>query len=449
MKTIITKLSVKQKLGYGAGEFSSSLFWIVIGFWLMNYMTDELGLAASLAGTAVLVGKLWDAVTDPIVGQLSDRTSTRWGRRRPWFLFSAIPFGLCFFMMFFNVEFTGQTKLFVWVTLMFMLLCTAYTCANIPYNALLAELTPDYNERSSLSGYKSVFAVLATLVGAGLAQPIMGMFNTSKAGFMGIGAVFGALIAVSVLIPFFFAKEQRSVTDQTGAHGFFKKNVLALKNKPFRFILYTWVANTVGITLITASLVYYFKYILGDETLMTMGTLIMMVTSFAFIPVTVKASKVLSKNKTYAYGMLIFVASLMAMFFAGHVLGVVFVYFFMFLAGIGMSTHYVMPWSIVPDTIDYGFVKLGVKQEGVYYGLWSFTIKIGQALASFFLGLVLSAFGYVADTAQSALSLLGIRLVIGPIASVFLLVGVYFLFKYPLSKDEHIRIKNSIDDTQN
>jgi len=440
-------LRFTEKWGYGAGEFSSSLFWITISFWLMNFITDELGLAASLAGVAILIGKLWDAVTDPLVGQLSDITKSRWGRRRPWLLFGAIPFGAAFFLMFFSPGLSGQTEIFLWVTFIFMLLCTAYTCAIIPYNSLLPELTSNFNERSALSGYKSVFAVFATAVGGALALPIMGLFKTSKAGFIGMGAIFGVLITISVLIPFFSLKEKpvEKIYQKAQKTNIFKKNAEAFKNKPFRTILYTWVLITIGVTLITSNLVYYFKYVLGDKELMMLANVIMIATSLVFIPITVILSKKIGKNITYAIGMIVFVASLFVLFFAGHIVGITLVYILMFFAGLGLSTHYVLPWSIVPDTIDYGYAKTGIKQEGVYYGIWSFMIKIGQALAGLVLGLLLDAFGFIPDIVQTKSSLLGIRLLAGPIPVVFFIAGIWFLFKYPIGKKEYAKIQADIE----
>jgi glycoside/pentoside/hexuronide:cation symporter, GPH family len=442
-----TGLKLKEKLGYGVGELGGSLFWITISFWLMNFITDELGLSASIAGIAILVGKLWDAVTDPVVGQLSDATKSRWGRRRPWFLFDAVPFGAAFFLMFFNPGLNGQTQLFLWVTLVFMLLCTAYTCVIIPYNALLPELSTNYNERSSLSGYKSVFAVLATLIGASLALPIMNLFKTKTFGFMGLGAVFGLIIVISTLIPFFTLKEKsvsaQSISVQKG--NIIKRNATAFKNKPFRVILYTWVLITIGMTLITSNLIYYFKYVLNDENLMTLATIIMIGTSMVFIPITVKVSKIIGKNITYAIGMILFVVALIILFFAGHIVGITLVYILMFMAGIGMSTHYVMPWAIVPDTIDYGYAKTGVKQEGVYYGIWSFMIKIGQALSGLFLGIILDFFGYIPEVVQSNRALFGIRLTAGPIPAVFFIAGIWFLFKFPIDKNEYKKIQIEIE----
>ena len=156
-------------------------------------------------------------------------------------------------------------------------------------------------------------------------------------------------------------------------------------------------------------------------------------------------SKVIGKNITYAIGMIIFLVSLLIMFFAGHIVGIMLIYILMFFAGIGMSTHYVMPWSIVPDAIDYGYAKTGVKQEGVYYGIWTFTIKIGQALSGFLLGILLDAFGYIPDVPQTDLSLFGIRLITGLVPSVFFIIGIWFLFRYPINKEKYLEIKSQVE----
>ncbi len=176
-----SKLPFRIKLGYGAGEFASSIFWITIAFWLMNYLTDEVGLPGTMAGAALMIGKIWDEVTDPAVGFLSDRTRSRWGRRRPWLLFGAIPFGLAYLVMFTNPGIESRPWLFVYITVAFILLCTTYTVTNVPYNSLIPELTKDFNDRSSLSGFKSIFAVFGTIAGAvaayGHREPDRGIYR--------------------------------------------------------------------------------------------------------------------------------------------------------------------------------------------------------------------------------------------------------------------------------
>jgi glycoside/pentoside/hexuronide:cation symporter, GPH family len=439
----IEKLSLKIKLGYGAGEFASSIFWITMAFWLMNYLTDEVGLSAALAGLAIMVGKALDAVIDPAVGFLSDRTHSRWGRRRPWFLWGAVPFGIAYFIMFTNFHLVGQAAIFTWESLAFILLCLTYSCTNVPFNSLLPELTKDYNERTSLTGYKSMFAVVATLLGAGAAMPIMSSFGGRTSGFMAMGAIFGFLIIISVLIPFFVVREPARV-EREKSPNIFKSNREAFKNRPFVLILTTWTLNTCGMTVVTATLIYYFKYLFNDANLITPASLIMLLTSMIFIPVAVKVAARLGKRNTYLIGMSMVTIACMLIFFIGHTAGIYVVYVIMFATGVGLSTHYVLPWAIIPDTIDYDYSLSGVRREGVYYGLWTFMIKIGQALAGLFVGLVLGLFGYMPDIAQSESSLFGIRLLIGPITAVFFILGLVFLYLYPIDKKRYEEIQQTI-----
>ena len=143
------RLPVRVKLGYGICDLGGNLFFTVMAFILMNFLTDTVGLAAGLAGVAIMIGKIWDAVTDPMAGYLSDRTTHRWGRRSPWIFYGSFPLAITMAVMFINPVLTSQTLLFLWATIAFCLLCTAYTAVNIPYNSLTPELTQNYHERTS------------------------------------------------------------------------------------------------------------------------------------------------------------------------------------------------------------------------------------------------------------------------------------------------------------
>jgi len=453
-------MSLAAKFGYGAGEFSSAIFWVTIAFWLMNYLTDVLGLSAALAGLAVLLGKGIDAFVDPGVGFLSDKTRSRWGRRRPWFLFGAIPFGLAFILMFAKPGFAGQGGLFVWSCLAFILLNVAYSCVNVPYNSLLPELSDNYDERSSITGVKSVYSIVGALLGAGAAMPVINAAGGGAGGFLAMGVLFGILAAVGVLIPFFATRERQPAsaagampepaaparaTSAAAAPSIVRSNKAALSNRPFRLILGVWTLNTCGITVVTTTLVYYFKYVFGNANLITLASLIMMLGAMAFVPIVVRISKSIGKRTTYAIGMSIVTLACLLMFFFGQRTGIVGVYVLMLAAGMGLSTNYVMPWAIVPDTIDYDYAESGVKREGVYYGLWTFMIKIGQALAAAFVGVALNLAGYVPDIAQGATALFGIRFLVGPAAALFFVIAIVLLALYPIDKKAYEEIRAKID----
>jgi GPH family glycoside/pentoside/hexuronide:cation symporter len=196
-------LSLKTKLGFGVCDVGGNLFVTVMGFYVLNFITDVALLGAALAGTALLVGKVWDAVIDPAIGFFSDRTKSRLGRRRPWMLGGAIAVFFFMILMYTNPHIQSQFWLFMWVIFVYCLLVTAYSVINIPYGALTPELTRDYDGRTVLNAYRMSFAVIGTFIGAGIVLPLVGAFANKDLGWMAMGAAMGAVISVTALITIF------------------------------------------------------------------------------------------------------------------------------------------------------------------------------------------------------------------------------------------------------
>lgn len=437
------KVSLNQKLGYGAGEFASSIFFTVTSFWLMNFLTDNVGLAAGLAGSALLIGKIWDSVIDPFIGYVSDRTKTRWGRRRPYFLFFAIPVGVAFVFMFKNPHIVSQPGKFWWALLMYMFFSMVYSFTNIPYNALLPEISKDYDERTNIVGYKMVFAVIGTLIGAGAAVPIMSLFKDKDTGFVGMSAIFGFLAIISILLPFFTVKEKPAPVYLKNENPW-KSMKDVFSNVPFLLILGAWITNTTGVAIIETMLIYYYKYVFNAESSVTLALLILLVVTMGFIPIWVKLSNRLGKRWAYILGMSITTLSVVVFALVGHLIGEWWALVIMIVAGIGFSSHYVMPQSIVPDSIEYGYSKTGVHREGFYYSFWTFFISIGGALAGFVVGSGLEISGYIPNIAQTASALMGIRVLIGFIPAVLFILGNFCLAFYPITKKRYEEIQANI-----
>ncbi len=442
-----TGMSIKSKIGYGVCDLGGNLFFTAIGLWLMIYLTDTVGIAAGLAGAVVAIGKIWDAVTDPMAGFLSDRTRSRWGRRRPWILFGSFPLFVAMVIMFTNPGFSSQTALFAWGVLAFCLLNTAYTAVNIPYNSLTPELTQDYHERTSLNGFRFGFAVVGTLLGAGMALPIVGLFKTKSIGFMAMGAIFGAAMLITALITFFSVREP--VTEREPlSKGFFETYRKVFRNRPYLLILGAYASHVTALTIIMSVAAYYFKYIHNDEQMTTMAMLVLLVTAFVFIPVSVILSRKFGKKIVYGAGMLILAANLMVLFSLGHLYPVTFSIALMCSAGVGLGLTYVMPWAMVPDAVEYDYLLSGERTEGSFYGIWTFGIKIGQAIALAITGAVLSLAGYVPDAAQTPEAQLGIRLLVGPIAAVIFVIGVAVLYLYPINEKRYNEILEQISEME-
>ncbi len=433
------KLPFGIKLGFGIGDLGGNLFFTMMGFYLLFFMTDVVGLAAGLAGTALMIGKIWDAVTDPAVGFISDRTRTRWGRRRPYMFVGSLLLFVAMILMFTAPGYETQAQLFIWAAVMYSLLCTAYTLVNIPYGALTPELTTDYNERTVLNAYRMSSAVVGTLLGAGLVLPLVGMAASVKAGWTLSGTVMGAVMMVTALITVFSVREPAH-REAPVAQNIIKSYTQVLGMKTFLTCLIPWTMHITGVTIIQGALLYFYIHIFGSEAGFQLALVALLLTSIIFIPIWTVISTKIGKKLSYNLGMLIVAFVVLILFLVGHRVPVEMTYLIMALAGVGFATQYVMPYSIIPDVVEYDYAENGVRREGVFYGLWTLTSKIGQAFAIALTGWILSAFGYIPDVTQTELSLLGIRLLCGPIPILFFITGIVVLSFYPITRKKYQEI---------
>lgn len=431
--SIITKISRKIKFGYGIGDLGGNLYFTIIGFYLLYYLTDIVHLSAAWAGTLLMIGKIWDAVNDPITGYISDRTRTRWGRRRPYMLIGSVVTFLLMGLMFSKPTFSGQLPLFIYLTLLYCLLNGAYTVVNIPYAALLPEITSDYNQRTILNGYRMSFAVVGTFVGAGAVLPVIGLFANRETGWAVMGYVMGGAMLLSTLVTIWTVREPRH-PEAPDSKGFIKTFSEALKDRIFLTALIPWALFITGTSMVQGALVYYFAYIFHNEALFQTALIFLLATSLAFIPIWVKISERIGKKTCYMIGMGIMGLGVMVFSLLGEILGPYKVFVVMALAGIGLSTHYVMPHSILPDIVEHDAITHGnIRREGVFTSVWQFSSNIGQAVALALNGWILALFHYTPNE-PSALAAIGIKLICGPIPLLWYLIGIIILRAYPIDR---------------
>jgi len=434
------KLPLTTKLGFGVCDLGGNLFFTALGFWSLNYLTDTVGLTAGRAGFAVMIGKRGDAVTDPAMGFLSDRTRSRWGRRRPYLLFGSIPLLLSMWLFFTAPGFSSQIALAVWASLALMLLNTAYTVVSIPYSSLTPELTDDYHERSSLNGYRFGFAVVGTILGAAAVLPIVGSFASKRAGFSAMGLILGAVMAATALATFFSVRERRGADAEMPKKGFFATYLAVFKNKPYLIILGTYALNITGLNFLQGILVYYTKYIYMNESITTPAMVLLLLVAMVCIPVSVLVSKKVGKKITYQISFAVLASACAGIYFLGHVLGPNFFLAMMVYAGVGIGFGYVAPWSMIPDAVEYDAAMTGERKEGAFYGMWTFVSKTGQALSILVSGAVLSLGGYVAEASQSEGAKVAIRLLAGPFPFIVLVAAIVLVQFYPLDEKTYARL---------
>ncbi|MFW5689681.1 MAG: MFS transporter, partial [Spirochaetota bacterium] len=403
------------------------------------------GLAAGAAGTAIALGRIWDAVTDPAVGYLSDRTRTRFGRRRPYMAVGAVFLMIFMVLLFTNPGITSSSGRFAWALVMYCLLNTAYTLVNIPYGSLTPELTSDFDERTTLNGFRMSFAVIGTLVGAGTVLPLVGVFGGEPVGWTITAGLMGVVMAGATFITVFSVREQLGAPLEESVN-IIRSYLQVIRQKPYYTVLLTYAMHMTGIGIVQASLIYYFRNIYQAEDQFVLALLCLLVTCLVLIPVWVKISRSIGKKLSYNIGMGIFAVVVVVFFFVGGSLPVWFAFVTFTIAGIGLSTNYVMPWSLIPDAVEYDFAENGRRREGVFYGMWTFTSKLGSALGLGLTGWVLSAFGYLEPAlfetppVQPESALVGIRLLVGPIPAAFFVGGIIMLSFYPITREAYAEI---------
>jgi len=357
----------------------------------------------------------------------------------------AIPWFIAMIVMFTNPSLIigsgiSQAALFAYALIIYMVLCTAYSTVNVPYYSWAPELTSDYHERTSLNGYRSGFAFFGNLIALGAALPIVALCKDKSAGFVLMGLIFGGVMLVTTLTTVFATKEPASLKPAKSLD-FWKTYLAVFKNRPYVLILLTYIINFTGITIISGIAIYYFKYILGAENMVTYAMLLLLVTSVVFIPVSVVIAKKTGKKLVYGAASIITAASVMVLFFFGHTLGLNFALVMMFFLGICLGFTYVPPFAMVADAIEYDYQRTGERREGAFFGIWTWGLKLGQALAVFLMGVILEAMGYVANAMpQSASAQLGIRLFLGPISAAIFILSAVVLYYYPITEKRYKEI---------
>jgi GPH family glycoside/pentoside/hexuronide:cation symporter len=433
------KLKWTTKLLYGVGDVGNAVVNSAIGFFLMIFYTDGALIAPALASSALFVGKIWDAVNDPLFGWISDRTSTRFGKRRVYMIFGALPLAISVMLLWVVPSAFGDVGVFIWIAFTFILFDTFWTLTNVPYYALTAELTDDYDERASLTAYRMVLGVPAFIVGAALTPAIVALFPTKSAGYAAVGVIYGLLAAAALWICAAGIRERREIRESKSQTPVVLALVATFKNRPFvRLILAYLLANT-AFALIKTLLAYFLTYQMGMEAQVP----IVMFLLLAFVGLFLFPWKALSDrwNKGPAYALGLGIGGLaVAATFLLPASPSPWIYAIAIVAGIGFSANWVFPWAMVPDVVEYDRLETGEYRGGMFYGVWGLAVKISEALGIAVSGWALQLYGYVPNVAQSKYTLFGIRLFFGPIPLVFFLLALPLLIWYPITRARHAQV---------
>lgn len=458
------RLPLSTKLLYGTGDWGMASYNTLRQIFYAIFLTDVVGLDPRLASVAVFVGILWDAINDPLVGMLSDRLHTRWGRRRPFFLFFAVPFGLCFLLLWWAPPWTSQLALMATITLAFMISDTLQTLVVVPFLALTPELTPDYDERTSLTSFRMFFNLLASLITAAAApeilQAMLAQGSTQQQAYLLIGALFGGLAMLPFLAMFFFLRERPQPATPKGDEVGLRETIrTAWGNVPFRFATALNVFAWSTLDLISLMLPFFLTYWIAQGNLLAKADIfgvrlalqsavlgILFIVAMICLPLWVWLARRVGKRNAFIIGMASWGVVQFAMFWVqpgqmGLILALT------VLAGISVSSAHVLPDAIFPDVVEWDELRTRRRHEGVYYGAKNFSRKLTGAFAIFVALQALGWFGYQAPPAgalqfsQPASAVHAIRALTGPIGALLMVGAIAVAWFYPITRERHGRIR--------
>jgi GPH family glycoside/pentoside/hexuronide:cation symporter len=453
------KLSLFTKLIYGSGDWSMASFNTIRQIFYAIFLTDTVGLHPQLASLAALIGIIWDAINDPLVGSISDSAHTKWGRRRPFLLLFSVPFGLAFILLWWAPPWNSQFLLFLHVTLAYMLADTLQTLVVVPFLTLTPELTQDYDERTSLTTFRMLFNLLASLAAAAGAPEIVASFPNPQTGYLAMSAIFGALSIFPYILIFITTRERFS-EPRENQFAPLESFTSTWKNIPFRIATVINLLNWVTFDLVALMLPFFIRYWIdegnlshqisvppiGQLTTESLVFLILLTTAILALPLWSFLAQRWNKRNAYIAGMLFWagVQLLIITIMPGQLSYILILAVF---AGISVSTAHVLPNALFPDVLEWDEIKTGQRRDGIYYGILNLTRKLASAFTIFAALQALGLFGYRTPPAdattftQSSQTLLVIRVLTGPAGAILLIGAIVTAFFYPVSRETHARMR--------
>ena len=454
------QLPFSVKLAYGAGELGPALVANMMIFYLLFFLTSVAGIPAGLAGMVPMVGKIWDAINDPIIGWLSDRTRSRkWGRRLSWMLAFLLPCAVVVTLQWWVPPLRSATMRFWYYVVIVFLYNAVSSAITVPHTSLMPELTSDYDERINLVSFRSAFSILGSvgfILLAGAAQ--FSGFSGESLYFV-LGLVCSLILIATVIWCVFgirktaLDREQLLAMRARHAERFPIREQLRIvfTNKPFLFVCTVFTFSWLAVQITASILVYYAIYWMQlSDSQVPVLMLSVMGTAVVVLPLWVWLSHRQGKKIVYAIGMAFFIIAQCGLI-ALQPNHKMWMYVLAVFAGFGVSTAYLIPWSLVPEVIDYDELKTGHRREGVYYGFMVFLQKVGLGLAVFLVGVALEAAGFISrepgqpPPQQPETALTAIRMAIGPLPGACLVLGLIAAWFYPISKHEYESIHAQLE----
>ena len=443
-------LKFREKLGYGLGDAASNFFFQTFNLFLLYYYTDVFGLAPAAVGTMFLVTKIVDAISDPAMGLIADRTESRWGKFRPYLLWAAIPYGFFGYAMFFSPDLSSTGKL-VYAYATYTLMMLAYTAVNVPYSALMGVISPSSTERTKVAAYRFIAAFTAGWLIATFVTPLKNILGggDEEVGFRLTMGIF-AVISIGLFWICFATTRERVHPEQERSN--IRSDLRALLgNGPWIALFFSAIFALTNVAIRAGSTVFYFKYYVGDDgtpifLIFDKTAVFLSISTFGFIA-GLTMTEALCKRFEKRHLMIALTfgnAVAMALFFITPPDQYWLMVALGFVGTVIIGPTPALVWSMYADCADYGEWKTGQRTTALVFSAAQFAQKMGLAIGAGLSGYILSLFGFVANQAQSASSITGIKLMFSVFPAVLAALSGVAIFFYRLSDDKVKQVESEL-----
>jgi GPH family glycoside/pentoside/hexuronide:cation symporter len=444
MNTIATKLSIREKIGYSLGDTASHFVWDMVGFWLLFFYTDVYGISAAAAGTIMLVARFWDMAIDPVIGVISDRTNTRWGKFRPYILYGAVPYAVLAILTFTTPN-LGEFGKIIYAGATYVLLMTAYAAINLPYSALGAVMTDDTYERAGLNTYRFIAGFTGQFIVTGLALTLAEFFGggDKAQGFQYTVLLFAILSLIFFFITFKTTKERvHPPKEQVNS---LKEDFGNLfKNKAWIVLALVGIISFIMFAMQNAAIAYYFKYYLGRENNVQLFNVIGTVALIVALPLSKPLAKRFGNKNVFIGSSLISGLFFMLIYLPG-VNGLIPIYIFNIIAKMAYAPAVPLLWTMIADSADYGEWTTGRRATGLYFSAAVFAQKAGWGIGAAIAGWILAVSNFVANAEQTETAITGIKLLVSVIPGILYMSCALFMIFYKIDAKTTTLMKTELD----
>ncbi len=431
------------KAVYGLGDHAVNVGFAALAWHYYAFLTQEAALRPLLAGLVFWVGRVVDAVTDPLMGRLSDHTRWRRGRRRPYFLLGALPLGLAFALLWSDPPAGSQGVRFAYYALAYVFFSVAVTVVSVPYLALIPEMALDYHERTSLNGYRAAGSMAGAFVAVQLGA-LAGLFGGGSSGFAAAGAAMAVWITLPWIAVYRVSYEQPGF-QRPSQVGFLQGMRTLLQHRSYRILAGIFLCSRIALDLVMAHMILYFEHWLNRRGDFEWTMTLLLAGVVASLPLWLNVSRRTDKRTLFLMGTGVWIAAQLAFLAATPDWSRGLVAMVALLAGMGYGAIEMMPWSMLGDVVDEDELTTGERREGIYAGSFMFLRKLGGPTAFLLAGVALDATGFRAGAPAPEASVQAIRLLTGLAPLGFIVLAMALARRYPLSHAAHTQVVRQIE----